>query len=104
MGAMPETSLRDSLAESLLASGDRLPDAREMFEALGGTGSPTGGPRVAVRGLTGSSRAFLTAWLRRATSRTVLYLVSSGDAFEEARDDLEYFAGGGALLAFPDPE
>ncbi|HKQ58882.1 MAG TPA: transcription-repair coupling factor, partial [Candidatus Eisenbacteria bacterium] len=43
-------------------------------------------------------------WLERATGRTVVYVVGAGDGFDEARDDLEYFRGPGALLPFPDPE
>ena len=100
---MPETYLRDMLAEGLLEYADRMPETREIFEALGGHHG-TGTPRVAVRGLTGSAKAYLTAWLRRATGRTLLYLVPPAEAFDEARDDLEYFAGAGGLLAFPDPE
>ena len=32
----------------------------------------------------------------------MLYVVGHGDAFEEARDDLEYFRGPGSTLALPD--
>ncbi len=101
---MPETYLHDPLADSLLDEAAQLPEARELAAALR---SATVGPkatRIAVRGLAGSSRAYLTAWLQRATGRAILYLVPGGDAFEEARDDLEYFLGPGRLLAFPDPE
>src|SRR5262245_54656308 len=101
---MPDTYLHDTLAEAMLDDADRLPEARELAEALRTAGTGEGAPRLAVRGLAGSSRAFLTAWLARATGRAVLYLVPPGDAFEEARDDLEYFLGPGRLLAFPDPE
>src|SRR5207237_920590 len=31
-------------------------------------------------------------------------LVPHGDAFDEARDDLEYFRGPGATFAFPEPD
>jgi transcription-repair coupling factor (superfamily II helicase) len=124
---MPETYIKDALAESLLAQAGDLPEARELLAALrdaapthGGTAGGAAGDgaaraaatstatavatRIAVRGLTGSARALLTAWLQRATARPVLYLVPPGEAFEEARDDLEYFCGPGATLAFPDPE
>jgi transcription-repair coupling factor (superfamily II helicase) len=57
-----------------------------------------------VRGLTGSARGYLAAWLQRTTGRTVLLLSRHGDAFEEMRDDVEYFRGGGATLAFPEPD
>src|SRR5262249_25771805 len=101
---MPDTYLHDTLAEAMLDDADRLPEARELADVLRSAGAGDGAPRVAVRGLSGSSRAFLTAWLARATGRPVLYLVPPGDPFEEARDDLEYFVGPGRLLAFPDPE
>src|SRR5262245_55799780 len=101
---MPETYLKDPLAESLLDDLGQLPEARELLAALQSAPAGNGATRLAVRGLAGSSRAFLTAWLQRATGRTLLYLVPSGDAFEEARDDLEYFLGPGRLLAFPAPE
>jgi transcription-repair coupling factor (superfamily II helicase) len=113
---MPETYLKDALAESLLAQAGDLPEARELLAALDGAGRPrpgAGAPRgvapahairIAVRGLTGSARALLTAWLQRASGRPLLYLVPPGEPFEEARDDLEYFCGAGATLAFPDPE
>ena len=104
VGAMPETYLHDTLAESLLAGLDRLPEARELAAALAPAPGGAGATRIAVRGLSGSARAFLCAWLPRASSRAVLYLVPPGDPFEEARDDLEYFLGPGRLLAFPDPE
>src|SRR5262249_58212290 len=55
-------------------------------------------------GLTGSAKALLTAWLQRATGAAVLYVVGHGEAFDEACDDHEYFAGGGAVLAFPEPD
>ena len=61
-------------------------------------------PRVALRGLTGSSRGYLASWLQRATGRAVLYVVAQGDPFEEARDDVEYFRGAGMTLAFPEPD
>ncbi len=101
---MPETYLQDSLADSLLDDAGQLPEARELVAALRSAPAGPGATRNAVRGLVGSSRAFLTAWLQRETGRTLLYLVPPGDAFEEARDDLEYFLGPGRLLAFPDPE
>src|SRR5439155_1016972 len=113
-----ETFLKDALAESLAGYAARLPEAAELLEALrAGAGAardatPGAAPRagaaaparVAVRGLTGSARAFLAAWLQRATGRTVLYLVAHGEAFEAARDDLEYFRGPGPTLAFPEPD
>ncbi|NOT34720.1 MAG: transcription-repair coupling factor [Candidatus Eisenbacteria bacterium] len=96
---MPETYLRDPLADSLRERVATLPEAETLLAAARGAS-----PRLGVRGLTGSARALLVAWLQRALDRTVLYLVPHGEAFEEARDDLEYFAGPQALLPFPEPD
>ena len=105
---MPETWIRDELAERLVARADRLPEARDLLSFLEGRSGRNDGAalprRVAVRGLTGSARGFMTAWLARATARTVLYLVAHGERFEEARDDVEYFCGPGRTLAFPEPD
>jgi transcription-repair coupling factor (superfamily II helicase) len=95
---MPEVFLHDALAESLPAHLDELPEARELLEGV------RAGRRVPVRGLTGSARALFTTWLARRTGRTVLYLVPHGESFDEAHDDLEYFLGPGAALAFPEPD
>jgi len=94
-----ETYLRDPLAESLLSQAGNIPEAGELLAAVREAKGP-----AAVRGLTGSARGLLTAWLQRATGRTVLCLVPHGDPFDEWRDDLEYFAGPGATLAFPEPD
>ena len=91
-----ETYLRDPLAESLLERAGRLPEAGQLASARGGP--------VAVRGLTGSARALLTAWLQRDSGGLVLCLVPHGESFEEWRDDLEYFAGPGKVLPFPEPD
>ena len=96
---MSETYLRDALAGSLLGEIDRLPEAPTLLAAARGEGG-----RLAVRGLTGSSRGLLTAWLARSTDRTVVLVAPHGEAFEEMRDDLEYFAGRGALMALPEPD
>ncbi|MBI1798206.1 MAG: transcription-repair coupling factor [Candidatus Eisenbacteria bacterium] len=105
---MSETWLRDELAERLVAHADRLPEARDLLAFIEGRWGRNDGAilprRVAVRGLSGSSRALLAAWLQRAASRPLLYVVAHGDAFEEAHDDVEYFRGGGATLAFPEPD
>jgi hypothetical protein len=98
---MPETYLHDPLADSLLDEAAQLPEARELAAALRSAPAGPGATRIAVRGLAGSSRAYLTAWLQRATGRAILYLVPPGDAFEEARDDLEYFLGPGRLRRSP---
>ncbi len=97
---MTETFLTDDLAESLAAAADRIPDARRLAERIR-TGARG---RAAVRGLAGSARAYLASWLQRETGNAVLYVVSHGDAFEAARDDVEYFRGRGATLAFPEPD
>ncbi len=106
-----EVFLKDELAESLARYGERLPQAAEIIAAVRedgagpGTAAEKRGPiRAVVRGLTGSARGFLTTWLQRATSRTVLYLVSHGDAFDGALDDIEYFRGPGLTLPFPEPD
>jgi transcription-repair coupling factor (superfamily II helicase) len=96
------------LAERISAEAGRLPEAAELLRILGegwGRNDAAALPkRVAVRGLTGSSRGLLASWLQRATGRQVLYVVGHGDAFEEARDDVEYFRGLGHTLAFPEPD
>ena len=102
--SVPETYLKDDLAESLVRYASRLPEAAELLAALrdgSGAAAPT---RVAVRGLTGSARGFLAAWLQRETGRTVLVVTPHGEAFDEMRDDLDYFRGSGATLAFPEPD
>ncbi len=95
----PETYLKDALAESLARHADRAPEARELLAAVEARAG-----RVAVRGLTGSARGYFASWLQRATGRVVLYVVGHGDTFEESRDDVEYFRGPGATLAFPEPD
>ena len=104
----PNVFLRDSLAESLLSHAGRSPVARELLERLrdgwGRADAAGRKPRVALRGLTGSSRAYLAAWLQHELGRTVLYVVPHGEAWEAARDDLEYFAGRAATLAYPEPD
>jgi transcription-repair coupling factor (superfamily II helicase) len=99
-----ETYLKDALAESLLGHAERLPEAAELLAALRAGDAAGRRARVAVRGLTGSARSFLAAWLERATGRTVLYLVGHGEDFDAAADDLEYFRGVGGTLAFPEPD
>jgi len=94
-----ETFLRDDLAERIAPLAGRMPEAVALLEAV-----RAGRPRAGLRGLTGSARGYLAGWLQRATARPVLYVVGHGDAFEEARDDLEYFRGPGATLALPEPD
>ena len=95
---MQETWLKDEVAESLLDQTRELPEAAALLAAARGEGPG------AVRGLTGSARALLTAWLQRVSERTVLCVVPHGESFEAWRDDLEFFAGPGILLAFPEPD
>ena len=59
--------LKDALAESLAEHPERSPAARELLAMLrDGWGRADGKrPRAAVRGLTGSARAFLVSWLQR---------------------------------------
>src|SRR5262245_11265201 len=102
-----ETYLRDELAESLARHAERLPEARELLGHLAGATRVSGtrrAPRVAVRGLTGSARGYLASWLQRATGRTVLLVAPGGEAFDEIRDDIEYFRGPGGTMALPEPD
>src|SRR5262245_14675759 len=72
--------LRDAWAESLLSHAGRSAAASELLAALRDGAAPPGDrpgpadaagrrPRVAVRGLTGSARGFLVAWLQRELAR-----------------------------------
>ncbi len=105
---MSEVYLKNELAESLAARAGRIPEARALLDFVRGDGGRHEGAewpgRAAVRGLTGSARAYLTAWLQRETGRTVLLLTPHGEPFEEARDDLEFFLGAGHVLALPEPD
>jgi len=98
--------LKDALAESLAEHPERSPAARELLAMLrDGWGRADGKrPRAAVRGLTGSARAFLVSWLQRELDRPLLYVVRHGEAWEMARDDVEYFRGRAATLPFPEPD
>ena len=101
-----EVFLRDALASSLLERVGRSPEARELLAMLrdGWHRADDRWPRAGVHGLAGSSRAFLTAWLQDELGASVVWIVPHGEAYEAARDDLEYFAGRGATLAFPEPD
>ena len=103
-----EVFLENELAARLAELADRAPELQDLLGTLrdGWDRADAAGlrPRVAVRGLTGASRAFLASWLQRRTGRTVLYVVPHGEAFEAARDDLEWFRGRGATFAFPEPD
>ena len=99
--------LRDALAGSLWAQAAKSPQARELLGMLrDGWGRDDSGrfPRAAVRGLTGSARAFLVSWLQHELGGPLVYVVKHGEAWESARDDVEYFAGRGAMLPFPEPD
>jgi transcription-repair coupling factor (superfamily II helicase) len=107
--------LTDELAERLAQCADRSPEALDLLGALRDSAAPRPDgpgpaaaagrrPRVAVRGLTGSARAWLVSWVQRRTARPLLYVVPHGEAFEAARDDVEYFRGRGATFAFPEPD
>ncbi len=101
-----EVFLRDALASALLERVGRSPEARELLAMLrdGWHRADDRVPRAGVRGLAGSSRAFLTAWLQEELGASVVWVVPHGEAYEAARDDLEYFAGRGATLPFPEPD
>jgi transcription-repair coupling factor (superfamily II helicase) len=100
--------LKDELAEKLARHADRSPEALDLLGTLrdGWDRADAAGrwPRVAVKGLTGSSRAYMAAWLHRQLGKPVLYVVPHGEAYEAARDDLEYFRGRGHTFAFPEPD
>ncbi|TMQ73378.1 MAG: transcription-repair coupling factor [Candidatus Eisenbacteria bacterium] len=95
---MQDTWLKDSLAEALLDQAGELPEAFALLEAARRERPGK------VRGLTGSARALLTAWLQRVSDRAILCVVPQGEPFEAWRDDLEFFAGRGVLLPFPEPD
>jgi len=113
-----EVYLTDPLAESLARHAGQSPEARELLDMLrGGWGrqdTPGRLARVAVRGLAGSSRAYLVSWLQRELGCPVLCVVPhrrertrdgrDTEVFESFRDDLEYFRGRGATLALPEPD
>src|SRR5258705_11226805 len=102
----PDVYLKDALSESLASHPGRSPAARELLAMLrDGWGRSDGKrPRAAVRGLTGSARAYIVSWLQRELDRPLLYVVRHGEAWETARDDGEYFRGRAATLAFPRPD
>src|SRR5262245_47071684 len=103
----PDVYLKDALSESLAAHPGRSPAARELVAMLGDPHAHEKAgkrPRAAVRGLTGSARAYLVSWLQRELDRPLLYVVRHGEAWETARDDVEYFRGRAATLAFPEPD
>src|SRR6185436_10769148 len=79
----------------------RLPEAQRLLAALRDDDPPL---RLGVRGLTGSARGWLIAWLHRELGGTLLVVSPHGDRFEELRDDLEYFRGPGSVLAYPEPD
>src|SRR5499426_3104052 len=93
-----DTWIKDSVAEGLIARAGELPEARALLD-----GARASEP-LRTRGVTGSARALLTAWLARAAERPIVCVTPHGDGFESWRDDLEYFAGPGSLLAFPEPD
>src|SRR5258706_12135242 len=69
--SVPETYLKDDLAESLQRYAARLPEAGALLETLrDGAGAPAP-PRVGVRGLTGSARGVLPARVHRRTRRAL---------------------------------
>ena len=98
-----ETYLEDPLAASLLRYVERLPEAQRLLAALAveAQGKPA---RIGMRGLTGSARGLLISWLHHSLGGTLVLVVPHGEPFEEWRDDLEYFRGPGAVLAFPEPD
>ncbi len=106
--ATTDVYLRDELAERLGAYAANSPEARDLLATLRGgwDRADAGGrlPRVAVRGLAGSARAYLVSWLQREVGAPLLYVVPHGEAFEAARDDVESFRGRGETLAFPEPD
>ncbi|HEV2104862.1 MAG TPA: transcription-repair coupling factor [Candidatus Eisenbacteria bacterium] len=99
--------LRDDLAAQLDRLGGNSPQARELLAAMEAALAARGAgaaPRLALRGLAGAARAYLVSWLQRRLGVPVLYVVPHGEAFESACDDVEYFRGRAATLAFPEPD
>ena len=100
--------LRDPLAAALLERAGTSPQARALLALVrdGWDRGDAGGkpPRAALRGLAGSSRAYLVAWLHEQLNASVVWVVPHGETYEAARDDIEYFAGRAATLAFPEPD
>ncbi len=103
-----ETWLPDELAVRLSHFAERLPEAQRLLAALAEDAEREGAGRaprrIGVRGLAGSAPGWLLAWLHRSLGGTLLVVAPHGDAFEELRDDLEYFRGRGDVLAFPEPD
>src|SRR5439155_19741423 len=95
---MQDTWLKDSLAEALLDQAGELPEAFALLEAARRERPGK------VRGLTGSARALLTAWLQRVSDRAILCVVPHGEPFEGWRDDVVLFGGRAVLLRFPEPD
>jgi len=112
--SVTDTYLEDALATSILRHAERLPEAQRLLAVLaegpgnaecpGRDDTRPGAARLGVRGLTGSARGWLAAWLQRSLGGTLLLVTSHGEGYEELRDDLEYFLGPGAVLAFPEPD
>ncbi|MEO5616307.1 MAG: transcription-repair coupling factor [Candidatus Eisenbacteria bacterium] len=105
--SLTDTYLEDALATSLLHHAERLPEAQRLLAVLGkgwGRDDSRAGTRLAVRGLTGSARGWLTAWLHRSLGGTLLLVTPHGEGFDELRDDLEYFRGTGDVMCFPEPD
>jgi len=104
--ALAEPHLEDALATTLLHAAERLPEAQRLLAVLGeGWGRDdrhAGAARPGVRGLTGSARGWLAAWLHRSLGGTLVIVAPHGESFDELSDDLEYFAGPGHVLAFPE--
>ena len=100
--------LSDPLAAALLERAGTSPQARALLALVrdGWDRGDAGGkpPRAALRGLAGSSRAYLVAWLHEQLNASVVWVVPHGETYEAARDDIEYFAGRAATLAFPEPD
>src|SRR5512146_1721844 len=86
--ATTDLYLTDDLAERLAQYADRSVEALDLLGTLrdGWNRADAAGkrPRVAVRGLTGSARAYLVSWIQRRTDRPLLYVVPHGEAFEAA--------------------
>jgi transcription-repair coupling factor (superfamily II helicase) len=99
-----ETYLEDPLATTLLNYAERLPEAQRLLAALADADLAGAPKRLGVRGLTGSARALVAAWLHRSLGGTMLLIAPHGEPFEDLRDDLEYFRGPATLLAFPEPD
>ena len=101
LASVPETYLRDELADSLAGYAERVPELRELYGVLehAAAQAPAAAeapgvvarradlppaPRVAVRGLTGSARGYLASWLQAMRNDSRFIIMASAQASKAA--------------------